>query len=498
MLSSEAWYKYAIDQSGIVAITDAKGVITYVNENFEKISGYTKEELIGKTHRLVKSDAHDEAFFNDMWQTISSGNIWRGEVCNRSKSGNLYWVSTTIIPHLDASGRPQSYMAIRFDITKEKELALQNELTTNFINKIIKTMPNMVFVMDIKSKKLTYYGGRILSILGYSADEFQEITEENILSLVHPDDLHKVEKNLINVNYLADNEVMSMINRMRHKNGSYRIIEKYITVFERSSDSSVKSIICLGKDITAKREAEILIEAQKARMMDSSKMAALGEMASNIAHEINNPLAIILGKANTVRDRLQHIKIVDEKANLALDKIEATVLRITNIIKGLKMFSRAADGDEFHNESLREIITNTLDLCTEKLKSNGVDLRITQIPDIKIRCKATQISQVLLNLINNSYDAIEKLPTKFISLEFKLEESMLNIFVTDSGPGIPSELVDKIMEPFFTTKEVGKGTGLGLSISSGIMQNHGGALRYLKESSNTCFHLTLPIRKEKI
>lgn len=126
------FFRAAVDEAAIVAVTDARGVITYANDRFVEISGYSREELVGRTHALVNSGHHPKEFFRDMWRTISSGQSWHGEICNRRKNGGVYWVDSTVVPFVGADGKPEQYLAVRFDVTArkraEQEIAERNAM----------------------------------------------------------------------------------------------------------------------------------------------------------------------------------------------------------------------------------------------------------------------------------------------------------------------------------------------------------------------------------
>lgn len=356
--------KFALDQSSIVATTDARGVITYVNDMFCQISGYSREEILGKTHKLINSGHHTQEFFKSMWQSIQLGQVWKGEIKNRRKDGSFYWVDTTIVPFLNESGKVYQYLAVRHDIT-----ALKN--------------------------------------------------------------------------------------------------------------------------------AQQTIMEQQARLAVASKFSALGELAANITHEINNPLGVILGRCEMLIGALQTEQLDYKSVLKMVEGIEITAKRIEKIIKSMRNFAIASESDPYELVNLGTLINETMEFVFQRFKNAGVQLSVTPIDNsILIECHDTEVSQILLNLLNNAFDAVKKLDEKWVRVEVIDLVDKVEIGVVDSGKGIPAAIRDKLFDPFFSTKEKQYGTGLGLSISKGFARNHFASLDVDNLSKNTRFCLIIPKKHE--
>ena len=231
---------------------------------------------------------------------------------------------------------------------------------------------------------------------------------------------------------------------------------------------------------------------QEKLFIRNAKMVALGEMAGGIAHEINNPLTVIKGRISQLRRLLLADKLEVEQSVKYLGDLEITINRVNSIVKGLRVFSRASDKEAMSTVSVGKIINDVMGICQERLLSHGVKFEIICIESMPLSCRPIQIEQILVNLVNNSFDAIHETKNPWIKIEATMHKRNIVIKVTDSGSGIPKDVAEKLMQPFFTTKPVGKGTGLGLSISAGIAESHQGSLRLNHNCPNTQFVLTLP------
>lgn len=266
-----------------------------------------------------------------------------------------------------------------------------------------------------------------------------------------------------------------------------------LTISILKTDDSLIGYLFIAEDLTHNKHLEKMVESQRASMLHSSKMSALGEMAAGISHEINNPLAIITGISMVLELQLETNRTLSyEIAKPQLTKIQKTIDRIAKIIQGLRTFAHESPIGDKSIISISEVVNDTLPLCQERFRIHNVTIETTCDSDLLVLGQANQISQILLNLMNNSFDALVDMPTKRIEIHAYKSNNSIFVTVTDSGNKIPPHIVGRLMEPFFTTKQVGKGTGLGLSISLGIAQAHGGTLYYNASHPKNQFVLQFP------
>lgn len=355
--------KQALDHAAIVAATDREGRITYVNDKFCEISEYSREELLGQNHRLINSGYHGPEFFRELWRTIGKGEVWRGEVRNRAKSGKIYWVSTTIVPFMTTEGKPYQYLSIR-------------------------------------------------------------------------------------------------------------------------------------QDITAMKNAEQVILEQQSKLVASSKLSALGELSAALTHEINNPLGVILGRTEMMREILKSEHPSLETLRSMVESIETTGRRIEKIMRTVRALSHGGGTEPLQTLSLQSLVDSALDIVGARLREHGVQFRLQlHEPSKTLTLRPTEIFQILINLLNNAHDASLMLPNPRVRLvSSETPGGGVLLSVIDSGPGVPDNIVGKLFTPFFTTKQVGVGTGLGLTISHSLAVRNGARLLYGRTENETRFDLHLPLR----
>lgn len=260
----------------------------------------------------------------------------------------------------------------------------------------------------------------------------------------------------------------------------------------------LKRLTWSGHDEVAKLAQNInqmldKLEQSQVMINRASKFSALGEMAGSIAHEINNPLAIITGFCHKVLRLLERDPIDKKEVSQTTERILNTAHRIDHIIQSLRLVSRDGERDAKQEVPLGDILKEVVTLSESTIVHENITLRTDRFDKKQnVNVRFVQIVQVLLNLLNNSIDAISHLSERWVEFRTEVDGQMVHIYVIDSGGGIASDLTDKVMEPFFTTKEIGKGSGLGLSISKGIIESHNGTFTLIKEATNTTFKISLP------
>lgn len=263
-------------------------------------------------------------------------------------------------------------------------------------------------------------------------------------------------------------------------------------IIERAGERYIWSLI---EDISERRGLEARLHTERLKAIRAAKLAALGELAAGVAHEVNNPLAVIEGYLEVLRGVRSSgdLALLDE----AVEKISQASDRAAEIVRGLRKLARDDAVAPLERRSLRAIVEQTLDLYRHRLRSRGVELRLALDADAQVPVRASELSQVLVNLINNAVDALEGLPERWIELRSERRPAgRIGLRIQDSGPGIPPELAERLFDPFFSTKEVGKGTGLGLSISLGIVRDLGGTLQLEDAPGGACFLVELPVSEE--
>jgi PAS domain S-box-containing protein len=465
---------FALDQSSIIAITDQKGEITSVNDKFCEISKYSREELLGEDHRILNSGYHSKDFFKNLWRTIGQGDVWKGEICNRAKDGTDYWVDTTIVPFLNENGKPYQYVAIRTDISDRKraEEHLRESIKDNTDIRFALDQSTIVAFTDARGI-ITGVNDKFCEISKYSREEIMG-KDHAILNSGHHSKLFFKEL----WKTIGEGKVWKGEIRNKAKDGTYYWVDTTIVPFLNENGNPYQ-YVAIRNDITERKKTEEVLHRQ-------DKLAAVGQLAAGVAHEIRNPLTSMKGYAEFLT--------LDEKDperleffNIILDEIE----RVNTIVEDFMVLAKPKMV-ELEEKNVVPVIKNVVSLLEFEARKKHVKLSF-ECPHeiIQIECDENRLKQVFLNFIKNG---IEAMPNGGeLHVKTMIHDNNVQISIQDTGVGIPKEKLKQIGEPFYTTKK--NGNGLGLMVSFKIIENHNGKVFVESEpNKGTTFNILLPAK----
>jgi histidine kinase len=417
-------------------------------------------------------------------KTFADGGTHYSEEAGLTKAGEpAHWIVRTS-PIRDEQGEVVAAMEMCLDITHSRLLEDQLREAEKNYQDIFNNIPNPVFVLDHQTLEILDCNHSVQAVYGLSP---QELISTSFLDLFLEED---------RPSYADEIHRGHVINQARHRHKDGRTI--YVTIRVSPSKYRRKDVLLVTTgDITKRLEAE-------QQLIQASKMATLGEMASGVAHELNQPLAVIKTAGSILMKKLKKTPLADHQTLLNVSaKIDANVDRAANIIEHMRQFARKYDA-RLEATAINQVIEKAFDMFAQQFQVRGIAAEWDLAPDLPmIMAEPNRLEQVFVNLFINARDAIEEKGDlhvegkndKKVRIVTRREDAAVVAEICDSGPGIPPAIAEKIFEPFFTTKEVGKGTGLGLSISYGIVSELGGEIyAEPRTGGGACFVMRFPLK----
>lgn len=434
-------YKYALDESSIVAITDQKGIITFVNENFCKISKYSSEELIGQDHRIINSGHHAKEFIKNLWKTIANGKVWKGELKNKAKDGSYYWVDTTIVPFLNHQGKPYQYVAIRSDITERKRGEEELKKTVKEISDYKHALDESSIVAITNQKGIiTHVNENFCKISRYSRQELIGQDHRIINSGYHSKDFIK---NLWHT--IANGKVWKGELKNKAKDGTYYWVDTTIIPF-LNHEGKPYQYVAIRSDITARKKGEDeirRINEQLEEKVESRTHALelrnrqLVDFCNIVSHNLRAPLVNI----SMLVDFIQQSNSVEEQQSL-FGEIRPVIDHLNEVFNELVESIQVRQDIEVALDKikLKECADRILKGFESQIKMYNANLEI-KLHGIKtVLFPQKYFDSVLLNLISNAlkYKSPDRNPE--ITIEFKRCDKSLVLSVTDNGLGIDLDM----------------------------------------------------------
>ena len=485
-----------LNQHAIVSATDVHGTITYVNDLFCEINGMAPHQLLGKNHRIIASGIHPRAFYTGMWEAISQGHTWHGEICNRSPvTGQAYWVAATIVPFLDANGLPKEYISVRTDITKRKKLEQELAHERSFLESITANLGKGVMVLD-REERCTFLNPEAERLLGWTLAQlkgqplhgqmyFCAGQAEGEDAPACPVCLCCALQECVSFDMQDD---LVLVHKER---GSFPAAMTVSPLFE---DGVLTGCIAVFHDITQHKRHEAELRQAKEQAEQASQ--ARSSFLANMSHEIRTPLNAILGFTEALLDT--PLNPQQQRQLTTVRQSGRTLLGLLNDILDTAKLEKGALQLEVRDFSLRQLCQQLVDMLSLEAGKKALSLHLDYPPEEPefFQGDALRIHQVLLNLLSN---AIKFTAIGSVTLHVRQgPEQWLHVQVQDTGIGMTAEQLSRVFTPFAqadasTTRRFG-GTGLGTTITRQLVELMHGRLQVSSiPNQGTCFTVCLPL-----
>ncbi len=440
------------------------------NNFFTTVFGKRPEDLLG-THisELIGAAAFEKARSHLLRAIAGTTQTFEAEIAIGDGSQRIFQITAGG----QTLGSPEMTLCLLLvDVTEQRDMAFRLEQMTNAVEEVF-------WMTDFAKSKMIYISPGYEKIWGRSCESLYE-SPLSFVEAIHPEDRDRVLSAFSKQAEGAYNETYRII---RADGATRWVRDRAYPV--KAADGQVTKVVGVARDVTDLVEQQAALDFERAKSVQNAKLASIGELSAGIAHEINNPLAIILGSVLLLEKHRDN----PEKYAAKIEAINRSIGRITKIVNGLRRFSRVNEQPIYKPVVCADIVRESLVLTEGKAKRQRVPITVDLRSEGKISCDQVEIEQVLINLINNAVDVIKDLAVRWVKIDLFEQGAEIVIQVRDSGQGVAPSMQQKIFQPFFTTKAVGEGTGLGLSICRGILEEHNASLEIKQEDANTCFEI---------
>ena len=485
-----------LNQHAIVSATDVHGTITYVNDLFCEINGMAPHQLLGKNHRIIASGIHPRAFYTGMWEAISQGHTWHGEICNRSPvTGQAYWVAATIVPFLDANGLPKEYISVRTDITKRKKLEQELAHERSFLESITANLGKGVMVLD-REERCTFLNPEAERLLGWTLAQLKgQPLHGQMYFCAGQAEGEDAPACPVCLCYALQEcvpfDMQDDLVLVHKERGSFPAAMTVSPLFE---DGVLTGCVAVFHDITQHKRHEAELRQAKEQAEQASQ--ARSSFLANMSHEIRTPLNAILGFTEALLDT--PLNPQQQRQLTTVRQSGRTLLGLLNDILDTAKLEKGALQLEVRDFSLRQLCQQLVDMLSLEAGKKALSLHLDYPPEEPefFQGDALRIHQVLLNLLSS---AIKFTAIGSVTLHVRQgPEQWLHVQVQDTGIGMTAEQLSRVFTPFAqadasTTRRFG-GTGLGTTITRQLVELMHGRLQVSSiPNQGTCFTVCLPL-----